>query len=66
MTLKQWLQLHKPGYRAFAKRIGVANAGVVQKYAAGRVPRSAQVRDAIVRETSGQVQLVDLYAAAGR
>ncbi len=64
MTLKQWLKDTGTGYRPFAKRIGVANASVVKRYADGRVPRSPDVRNAIVRETGGRVQLPDLYGAA--
>lgn len=64
MTLKEWLTATGTRYRPFASRIGVANASVVKKYADGRVPRSPQVRAAIVRETGGKVQLGDLYAAA--
>lgn len=64
MTLKEWLTETQTAYRPFATRIGVANASVVKKYADGRVPRSRDVRDAIVRETGGRVQLADLYGAA--
>lgn len=64
MTLKDWLATSKTPYGDFAPRIGVANASVVSRYANGRVPRSAAVRNAIVRETGGAVQLPDLYAAA--
>ena len=64
MTLKQWLAETSTPYHAFAPRIGVANASVVQKYVSGRVPRAKEVRAAIVRETDGRVQLSDLYAAA--
>jgi hypothetical protein len=64
MTLKDWLAETGTAYSAFAPRIGVANASVVGRYAAGRVPRSKAVRNAIVRETDGKVQLPDLYAAA--
>lgn len=64
MKLKDWLAETRTPYSAFAPRIGVANASVVARYANGRVPRSATVRKAIVRETDGKVQLPDLYAAA--
>lgn len=64
MKLKDWLVNTGTSYGAFAPRIGVANASVVARYAKGRVPRSAAVRKAIVRETDGKVQLPDLYAAA--
>ena len=66
MTLKDWLAETSTPYHAFAPRIGVANASVVQKYASGRVPRSREVRAAIVRETEGRVQLSDLYAEAAQ
>jgi predicted transcriptional regulator len=64
MTLKDWLAQTGTSYSAFAPRIGVANASVVQRYVEGRVPRSPNVRKAIVRETDGKVQLSDLYAVA--
>lgn len=64
MTLREWISETRTPYGVLAGKIGVANASVVQKYVEGRVPRSATVRDAIVRETGGKVQLTDLYAAA--
>jgi hypothetical protein len=64
MTLKEWLAETGTPYHKFAPRIGVANASVVARYVGGRVPRSKDVRNAIVRETGGKVQLPDLYAAA--
>lgn len=63
-SLMTWLKESGTSYKAFASRIGVANASVVERYAKGRVPRKATVRAAIVRETDGKVQLADLYAAA--
>jgi DNA-binding transcriptional regulator YdaS (Cro superfamily) len=64
MKLKDWLAKTGTQYAVFAPRIGVANASVVSRYVNGRVPRSKEVRAAIVRETNGEVTLPDLYAAA--
>lgn len=62
MTLSQWFEDTKTSYAAFATRIGVANASVVQRYVAGRVPRDKAVMAAITRETDGKVTANDWYA----
>lgn len=61
MLLKTYLADANITYDAFARRIGVANAGVISKYASGkRVPRP-WVMAAIVRETGGKVQPNDFH-----
>lgn len=60
MQLSQYLQEQGLTLRQFADQIGVANAGVISKYLAGRVPRPS-IMQAIVRETSGKVLPGDFY-----
>ncbi|MCG7346599.1 hypothetical protein [Sphingomonas sp. ACRSK] len=64
MKLATYLAENKITYAAFAERIGVANASVVQRYAVGRVPRDKKVMAAIIRETGGSVTANDFYAKA--
>lgn len=61
MKLREWLAESKIPYADFATKIGVANASVVAKYVAGRVPRDHGVMAAIVRETEGRVQPNDFF-----
>lgn len=65
MQLRDWLEETNTPYAAFADRIGVANATVVWRYANGRVPRRAAVREAIVRETGGRVSLAEVFGHTG-
>jgi len=60
MQLREWLAETNTPLAAFASRIGVANASVVARYANGRVPRQAVIREAIVRETKGRVTLAEV------
>jgi len=65
MHLKDYLAAANITYADFANRIGVANAGVVGKYACGkRVPRP-RFMAAIARETRGAVQANDFFAPQG-
>lgn len=61
MLLKTYLADANITYDAFARRIGVANAGVVAKYAAGKRTPRPKFMAAIVRETDGKVQPNDFF-----
>jgi transcriptional regulator with XRE-family HTH domain len=64
MQLETYLEKNGLSLRDFADRIGVANAGVVSKYANRlQVPRP-KIMAAIVRETNGSVQPNDFYPVA--
>jgi hypothetical protein len=57
--LKSYLTDRRIAYAEFARMIGVANAGVVQKYIDGsRMPRAAIMRN-IIRVTDGELQAND-------
>lgn len=60
MQLSQYLQEQGLTLRQFASQIGVANAGVISKYLAGRVPKPP-ILQKIVRETGGKVSPADFY-----
>ena len=65
MQLKAYLDDEGVTYDDFARRIGVANASVVHRYAVkGRIPRSRTIMAAIIRETGGMVQPSDFFACA--
>jgi len=64
MQLDTYLETNGVSLRDFAARIGVANAGVVSKYAnKHQIPRPP-IMAAIVRETDGEVQPNDFYPDA--
>ncbi|MFC0305315.1 helix-turn-helix domain-containing protein [Rhizorhabdus histidinilytica] len=59
--LKAYLTDQRISYSEFAQMIGVANAGVVQKYIDGsRTPRPTIMRN-IVRVTEGHLQPNDFF-----
>lgn len=61
MTLRAYLKAQGFTYEAFARRIGVANATTVWRYANGkRLPRPAVMRR-ITEATGGAVQPQDFY-----
>lgn len=61
MQLDTYLEAEGVNLRDFAVRIGVANAGVVSKYAnRHQIPRPP-IMAAITRETKGAVQPNDFY-----
>lgn len=65
MLLKDYLAEVSVTYDEFAKRIGVANAGVVAKYVTGRRTPRARFMSAITRETGGKVQPNDFFPLVG-
>ena len=64
MQLDIYLESEGVNLRDFAARIGVANAGVVSKYANKRQIPRPPIMAAIIRETNGAVQPNDFYSAA--
>lgn len=63
MQLGSYLKREGISLADFARRIGVANASVVQRYVIGaRIPRRVPM-SAILRETRGEVQANDFVGA---
>ena len=61
MQLKDFLKDAKIGYTEFAKRIDVANARTVQRYADGKRTPSREIMQRIIDETDGKVTPNDFH-----